>query len=263
MSQITPTCEPEAASARLAGRDSLEWVPLLDEASVQYEANGTHTSPLPPHNLTLQPTPLVGRDAELATARQCLQFDKVRLLSLTGPGGVGKTRLALAAAQEVLARFPHGVWFVDLASLRDPALLSATIAQALGLGHHGQAPAFSQLQAYLAERRLLLVLDNFEQVLPAAPQVAELLATCPGIKLLVTSRARLRLGWEHVLPVGPLSYADAGTPLSVEEAAAVPAVALFVERAQASDPTFALTPHTVPSVVALCARLEGLRCPSS
>src|SRR5262249_17996861 len=154
--------------------------------------------------------------------------------------GVGKTRLALEVARELQTTFPNGVWFVDLAPLRDPALMLPTLARALGVHECGRQSLMATLQAHLKERQLLLVLDNFEQVLAAAPRVAELLTACPDLKVRVTSRTRLRLRWEHPLPLLPLAGPDPELPTSVEALAAVPAVALFVERAQASDPDFRL-----------------------
>lgn len=127
----------------------------------------------PPHNLPYPPTPLVGRDADLATARRLLLADGTHLLTLTGPPGVGKTRLALAAATDALARFAHGAWFVDLAPLRDSALVPAAIAGVLGVREGGARPLLAALAAHLQARRVLLVLDNFEQLLPAAAAVAD------------------------------------------------------------------------------------------
>src|SRR5262249_42713712 len=149
---------------------------------------------------------------------------------------------ALEVARALQDAFPDGVHFVDLAALRDPALLLPTIARALAVYERGDEPPLARLQAYLKEQLLLLVLDNFEQVRGAAPQVAEVLTACPSVKVLVTSRRRLHVRWEHPLPLAPLPVPDAHTPLTVQALAAVPAVALFVERARASNPAFALTP---------------------
>jgi predicted ATPase/DNA-binding CsgD family transcriptional regulator/DNA-binding XRE family transcriptional regulator len=211
-----------------------------------------------PVPLPLLPTRLLGRAQELATVHELLGADAVRLLTLTGPAGVGKTRLALEVASELQDAFPDGVYFVDLAPLRDPALLLPTIARALAVFERGGASPLAGLQAHLKERELLLVLDNFEQVRAAAPQVAELLTECPSVKILVTSRTRLRLRWEHALPLAPLPVPDPDAPPTVEVLAALPAVRLFVERARASNLAFALTPQNAAAVAALCRHLQGL-----
>src|SRR5262249_25330716 len=153
---------------------------------------------------------------------------------------------------------PNGVYFVDLAPLGDPALVLSAVAQAVGMQERGRESVLATFQAYCGEQELLLVLDNFEQVCAAAPRVAALLAACPGVKLLVTSRTRLRLRWEHVLPLLPLAVPGSDSPPMVEDLAAVPAVALFLERARASNPAFALTPENAAAVATLCRHLDGL-----
>jgi non-specific serine/threonine protein kinase len=213
--------------------------------------------------LPAPPTSFVGRERELAALGARLRDPGVRLLTLTGPGGVGKTRLALEAARGLLdaggAPFAHGVAFVDLAPTADPSLVPTAVAQVLGVQEGGGRPLGEALALALRDRRLLLVLDNFEHLLAAGPVVAGWLAASPGVTALVTSRARLRLAGEHVLPVPPLRLPGpesaggaAGTPAPAE------AVALFVERATAARPDFALTGDEAPAVAELCRRLEGL-----
>ena len=209
-----------------------------------------------PNNLPAQATTLVGREAELAQVRALLRRDGVRLLTLSGPGGTGKTRLALQAVAEMVDEFEHGVWFTALAPIRDPALVLPAVAAALGVKDApGIAPA-ETLKQYLRERRLLLVLDNFEQVLDAGPAVAELLAASPGLKILVTSRGLLRVYGEHDFPVPPLTLPCAGK--SFRECNQSEAVRLFAERARAVKPAFAVTDENAAALAALCAQLDGL-----
>jgi predicted ATPase/DNA-binding CsgD family transcriptional regulator len=208
-----------------------------------------------------QPTPLVGRTAELETISQRLAGDGVRLLTLTGPAGVGKTRLALAAAASarLADRFPDGGTVVDLAPIRDPSLVLPAIARALGLADAGPPPLPERLRAFLGEREQLLVLDNLEQVLPAGAALADLLAGCPGLALLVTSRVPLQLRWEQALRVAPLPVPDLSAALPPLDALArIPAVALFVERARARRADFALTEKQAPLVAQLVVQLDGL-----
>jgi predicted ATPase/class 3 adenylate cyclase len=183
-------------------------------------------------NLPVQPTPLIGRERELDELLEMIRSH--RLVTLTGPGGVGKTRLALQAAAELVDEFPDGVWFVSLASLRDPELVTATIAETIGGRPH------ETLEERLERRQTLLLLDNFEQLLDAAPQLATLLQQADGLKLLVTSRAPLHLTGERELPVPPLADHDA--------------VELFVERVRADDPSFQPDEH----VTAICRQLDNL-----
>lgn len=211
----------------------------------------------PLHNLPLQPAPLIGRQREREAAKQLLLSDGVRLLSLTGPAGVGKTRLAAAVAEDALPGYPDGVWFVDLATIREPDLVIPSIAHTLGIGDVEGMTSFTRLQTYLSDRQMLLVLDCFEHVLQAACSVASLLASCPELNILVTSRTRLRLRWEHMLSVSPLPYRDPASD-SVDSAGRIPAVALLLERARASQPDFTLTSDNLGSVLAVCEHLEGL-----
>src|SRR6266702_6190242 len=160
------------------------------------------------NNLPVQPTAFIGREPVVARVADLLSRGEVRLLTLTGPGGVGKTRLALQVAAEVCDRFPRGVFFVNLAPIYDPAFVVSTIAQTLELKETGDQPLLDLVKAYLQDKQLLLLLDNFEQVLPAASQVADLLLTCPKLKIVVTSRFVLHLRGEQEFAVPPLASPD-------------------------------------------------------
>ncbi len=209
-------------------------------------------------NLPMQLTTLVGREAEIAHVSAKIEREGARLVTLTGPGGTGKTRLALAVAAEALDAFPDGVWFVDLAPLTDPALVLPGIASVLGVRETGGQGLLRAVEAFLASKRLLLVLDNFEQVLDAAPHLAELLVACPQLAMLVTSREPLQIRAEQQIPVAPLTLPPAESVLPLAELARVPAIDLFVQRARAIVPNFALTEDNAPVIAAICQRLDGL-----
>jgi predicted ATPase len=236
--------EPERVSQVVASDLASEFPPL---ASLDAR----------PHNLPTHPTALLGRERELAEVHK-LFGDGARLVTLTGPGGTGKTRLSLQVAAEMLDDFEHGVFAVELAPISDPMLVPSTIAQALGVREVGGRPIIDAVKEYLRARSVLLLLDNFEQILPAASVVADLLAACPSLAVLTTSREPLRLRSEHEYAVPPLALPDARRVTTANAVSPSPAVALFVQRAQAVRADFALTDENASALAEVCARLDGL-----
>jgi predicted ATPase/DNA-binding CsgD family transcriptional regulator len=221
----------------------------------------THLAHLRPpgQGLPAQPTPLIGRDQEIQLVRDRLMRPDVRLLTLTGPAGTGKTRLALEAAGELFEAIRDGAFLVNLAPISDPSLVIPEIARALGIHEEVDGSSLlDDLKAALQDKYLLLVLDNFEQVVDAAPHIADLLAACPTLKVLTTSRATLRLRWEHEVAVQPLGLPDLRRLPSLDELSLVPSVALFLERAQAVTPDFRLTAANAAAIAEICVRLDGL-----
>ncbi|MET7334924.1 LuxR C-terminal-related transcriptional regulator [Nonomuraea sp. NPDC005650] len=214
-------------------------------------------SPQVKGNLPADAKEIVGRRRELSEARRLLP--DTRLLTLTGPGGVGKTRLGLRVAAEVRSAFPDGVWLVELAPLQDVTLLARTVAVGLGLCDQSARPSAETLADYLRDKRLLLVLDNCEHLLDACAHLASLLLSTAGqVRILATSREPLGMAGETLLAVPPLSVPEPGCPATVNEASTYDSVRLFVERAQLAVPDFTLSAENSATVVRLCQRLEGI-----
>lgn len=209
-----------------------------------------------PNNLPTQLTSFVGRRREIEAVKEALAG--TRLLTLTGPGGTGKTRLGIQVGQEVLGSFEHGVYFVALAPIVDPLLVPSTIAHTLGLAEEGTRPILDTLREHLRDRELLLILDNFEQITDAAPMVSDLLSDAPRLKALVTSRAVLRVSGEQEHPVPPMELPDLAHLPPADALTGYEAVSLFIQRAKAVHPGFVVTDENAPAVAEICARLDGL-----
>ena len=211
-----------------------------------------------PNNLPQRTLTLIGRERELRTIQNSLCQEDVCLLTITGPGGIGKTRLALQTAADLLHQFEDGVFFISLASITNPDLVAPTIIQTLGLPGADNFPARELLKNHLQDKRLLLILDNFEQITPAASLLDELLKAAPGLKIMVTSRAVLHVYGEYEFSVPPLLVPDLTRLPTLQELSRFPAVALFLNRAQAVKNDFTLTPENATILAEICVRLDGI-----
>ncbi|HEX2069685.1 MAG TPA: adenylate/guanylate cyclase domain-containing protein, partial [Actinomycetota bacterium] len=209
-----------------------------------------------PNNLPMPVTSFVGRRRETEKVKEALA--QTRLLTLTGPGGTGKTRLSIQVGQDVLGSFEHGVYFVALATIEDPLLVPSTVAHTLGLAEEGTRPIVESLEEHLRDRELLLILDNFEQVTEAATVVADLLSAAPRLKVMATSREVLRLSAEQEFPVPPMELPDVAHLPPLDALTQYEAVSLFIQRAKAVHPGFTITDENAPAVAEICARLDGL-----
>ena len=209
-------------------------------------------------NLPAQPTPLIGREKELREAIELILRNDLRLLTLTGSGGTGKTRLGIEVAWALVDKFPGGVFLVSLAPITDHSLVVSAIMNALGVAEQGQKSLAESLKDHLRDKRILVVLDNFEHLMPAVSLVSELLTGCPRLKILVTSREPLRIRGEHEFPVLPLMLPDMNKIRVIESVLDYAAVVLFVQRTQAVRPDFTVGPENARTIAEICVRLDGL-----
>src|SRR6266576_4674663 len=206
----------------------------------------------------VQLTPFIGREQEVTAVQSLLQREDVRLVTLTGPGGTGKTRLGLQVAAELSDLFADGVFFVNLAPISDPTLVVPAISETLGIQERADQYLLKRLKEVLRQKQMLLLLDNFEQVVDAGLQIVDLLAACPMIKVLVTSREVLHVQAEHEFLVPPLALLDPKRLPDLAMLSHNAAVALFLQRAQAVKPDFQLTNANARAIAEICVRLDGL-----
>jgi predicted ATPase len=248
------------AAANLRRYASAFNLPLPARVELLYDENASdsdspRTGKKPKHNLPAQPTPFIGRGAQIAAVKELLQRDDARLVTLLGPGGTGKTRLSLQVAQELFKQFSHGVFFVPLADDTNSDQLISRIAQQLEVREGGRL-LFENVKDFLREKQVLLVLDNFEQLVSAAPTVADLLASAPQLKIITSSRIALKLQSEREYQVPPLDLPQ--TDANIEELSGYESVRLFVERARSAHSGFSLTKDNASAVTEICRRLDGL-----
>jgi predicted ATPase len=239
-------------------RDLLRDLTAIRDRLSDLNANRRDTRP---SNLPVPTTAFVGRDKELAALKQLLSRADVRLVTVTGPGGIGKSRLAIEAARDLADQFASGAYFVPLSAITDPGLIISTIAQTLGVHETGGEAPMDTLKERLrnsSRSATLLLIDNFEHLVEAAPLLAEVLAQAPSLKFLVTSRAALHVYNEHEFPVPPLALPDTKSVVSANELLKFSAISLFVQRAAALKPNFEITEENAPIVAEICARLDGL-----
>ncbi len=249
----------DRGTAQLKGLpEPVRVVQVVSEDAVPAEAPKFTAHPTYPTNLPRQPTSFIGRVREAAAVREILGRTDVYLVTLTGPGGAGKTRLALRVGEDLLETFPDGVFLVSYASIADPSLFLSAIATALHIKEAGQQSLLLTLQAALGERRMLLLLDNLEHLIEAAPLLAELLSSAPGLKVLATSRSVLHLAGEHDYDVRPFSLPDPTNPPNLDALRQYDVVALFAQRARAVRADFAVTDDNAQAIAQICSRLDGL-----
>ena len=262
--ELTQQSLPEGVSLRDLGRHQLKdlqhaehlFQVIVPGLPSEFPPLKTRTGV--PNNLPAQPNELIGREEEVEEVQRLLRLESVRVVTLTGPGGMGKTRLALQIAESLMDEFSDGIYFVALAPISDPNLLASSIAVALGIRETQARPVLEGVKDFLHGKAMLLLLDNFEQIVAAAPVVAGLLAACAGLKMLVTSRVVLRLSGEHEYQVPPLKLPDPGPLPGIETLERYSGIALFIQRARAVKPGFTLTSENAMAVARICAHLDGL-----